>query len=262
MKIKLIIIASILFCVQEIQANVIILNGLTHSYSGVSGQTYEGQIILVNISDENQRVTFDLNEAIYDCQTGRSFVKDIAHKNSSSGWFDSSVRDIVLIPKEKYAFKYNITIPNDKTLEGSYWTTLIVNVEKPIREEVIKNIGLDTKIRYAIRLLTDINENEDVQLDFEDVVLTDNPINSEKLLDVKILNESIYIENVRLALEIYNTSGTKVLDIKTKRAKIFPEVCRDFSVDVSDLPKGTYECVLIADSRDEYTGTNLTLTIE
>ncbi|RIA08550.1 hypothetical protein OE09_0365 [Flavobacteriaceae bacterium MAR_2010_72] len=253
---------SFLFCIQIMQANVVIINGLTHSFSGVSGQTFQGQIMLANTSNVDQRVTFDLSEAIYTCADGRVFTKETMHENSSTNWFESSTMDKVLAPKEKYIYKYSITIPNDATLNGSYWTTLMVNVDKPIREEVVSSIGLDTKIRYAIRLLTDVNVKEEVDIDFEGVNLSINSVNRKRQLEIKVLNQSIFIENVKLSLEIFDTYGNLLLDTETKRAKVFPEVCRDFIIDVSKLPQGTYQCVVMADSRDEYVGTNMSLTIE
>ncbi|WP_341200441.1 hypothetical protein [Croceibacter atlanticus] len=255
-------IICFLFSLQVIHSNVVIINGLTHSFSGVSGQTFQGQIILANTSNEEQRVTFELNEAIYNCDQGRVFIANANHKNSSTAWFTSAVNSKVLAPKERFTYKYSITIPEDNTLNGSYWTTLMVNVDKPIKEEVVANIGLDTKIRYAVRLLTDVNINEEVLLDFESVNLNLNPINNKKQLDINVLNQSGFIENVKLSLEIYDSFGTKVLDTKTKRAKVFPEVCRNYSLDISGLKEGIYQCIVIADSRDEYIGTNISLEVD
>lgn len=253
---------SFLFCMQIMYSNVIVINGLTHSFSGVSGQTFQGQIVLANISNDEQRVTFGLREAIYNCEEGRVFVENAEHQNSSTNWFESSMTDKTLAPKEKYIFKYSITIPNDHTLNGSYWTTLMVNVESPIKEEVANNIGLDTKIRYAIRLLTDVNLKDEVALDFKGIDIKPNQVNRKKQLDIQVTNESIFIENVKLALEVYDTYGNKVLEGETKRSKVFPKVCRAFSIDVSSLPVGNYQCIVLADSRDEFIGTNIELTID
>lgn len=262
MKSKLFTLIAFVFCFYFSYSNVIILNGLTHSFSGVSGQTFQGQIILANTSNEDQRVTFNLSEANYSCEGGRSFDENIPHKNSSTEWFEGATMDKVLAPKERYMFKFSITIPHDSELNGSYWTTLMVNVEKPIREETVGNIGLDSQIRYAIRLLTDVNAKEEVNIDFEGVNLSLNSVNRKKQLEIKISNQTIFIENVRLSLEMYDAYGNMLLETETKRAKVFPEVCRDFIVDVSGLPIGTYQCVVMADSREEYVGTNLSLTID
>lgn len=250
-----------LFCVQIGFSKVIILNGLTHSFSGNSGQTVQGQIVLANISNESQRVSFDLNEAIYSCEKERSFIKDVFHQNSASSWFDGAVMDKVLGPKEKYVYKYSFTIPEDVTLRGSFWTTLLVNVEKPIKEEVVNNIGLDTKIRYAVRLVVDVADSDEVNLEFQKVNISKNDLTSKKQLDVQIFNESLFAENVKLSAEVYDHNGVKVLDLKTNRSKVFPKVCRNFSIDVTSLSSGSYQCILIADSREEYTGTTLSLEI-
>lgn len=262
MKTITIILISFLFGITVLHANIIVVNGLTHSYSGISGQSFNGEVILVNPTDVEQRVLFSLNEAIYSCEKGRTFVESLDHKNSSSSWFNGSILDKVLAPKEKYIFKYTITIPNDENLKGSYWTTLMIDIDKPIREEIANGIGLNTKMRYAIRLLTDVNIKEDVDLDFSNIELKLNTKNNKKELAVKILNETIFIENVKLVLEVYDNRGNKVLDTETKRLAIFPEVCRDFKVDVSGLQVGNYQCIILANSREEFVGTNVDLTIE
>lgn len=262
MKTITLFITSCIFCITFLHANVIVVNGLTHSYAGVSGQSFQGEVVLVNPTELEQRVLFSLSEAVYDCTTGRTFKEDYVHKNSSSNWFNGSSLDKVLAPKEKYIFKYSITIPNDAMLKGSYWTTLMINVDKPIREESANGIGLNTKMRYAIRLLTDVNVKEVVEIDFSNIELKLNTQNRTRELAVKILNETVFIENVKLVLEVYDANGNKILETETKRLAVFPEVCRDFIVDVSGLPNGNYQCIILANSREEFVGTNIDLTIE
>ncbi|MEP5254404.1 MAG: hypothetical protein ABJQ39_05030 [Winogradskyella arenosi] len=262
MKSNLLTIIFLLLCVSSIHANVVIINGLTHSYSGVSGQIFYGEVLLANTSSEEQRITFSLSEALYSCESGRVFSEGIAHQNSSTAWFKSSVMDKTLAAKERYVFKYSISVPNDDALKGSFWTTLMINVEKPIREEVVNDIGLDTKIRYAIRLLTDVNFSDEVNIDFKDISLKSKGNGAEKQLDINIYNENIFIENVKLALELYDANGNLVLEVPTKRLKVFPNVCRVYSIDLEGLPIGEYQCVIVADSRDEFLGTNFSMIIE
>lgn len=262
MKTITITLLNLLFSIALLHANVIVVNGLTHTYSGVSGQTFQGEVVLVNPTEVDQRVLFSLSEAIYNCESGRAFVEDLDHKNSSTSWFDGSVLDKVLASKEKYIYKYSITIPYDATLKGSYWTTLMVDVDKPIREETANGIGLNTKMRYAIRLLTDVNVKEDVEIDFTNIELKLNTQKNKRELVVKMLNGTVFIENVKLTLEVYDAGGNRVLETETKRLAVFPEVCRDFIVDVSGLPDGNYQCIILANSREEFVGTNVDLTIE
>lgn len=247
-------------CIFNLQANVIVLNGLTHSYSGVSGQVFEGEVVLANTSTVEQRVSFSLNEAIYDCNKGRAFVEGVNHINSSTNWFNGAVSEKILEPKEKYIFKYSITVPSSTTLDGSFWTTLMINVDKPIREETVANIGLDTKIRYAVRILVDVNIPEDVNFNFKSINIKSNNTSKRQLI-IKVLNDSKFIENVKLSLEFYNKEGEKVYEIQTNRSKVFPKVCREFLIDISDLSIGVYQCLILADARDEYIGTQMDIAI-
>ncbi|AOW20492.1 hypothetical protein LPB138_07305 [Urechidicola croceus] len=244
-------------------ANVAITNGLTHIYKGNSGDVISGEVILMNGSDQEQLVTFELNEAIFSCETNRIFTNEYSHPKSSTDWFNGKVLNKVLGPKEKYVYTYTIEMPNDKSLRGSYWTVLKVNLEKPIREESINgNIGLDTKITYAVALLTHVNDYDELSLDFENINLKEDAQNLKKELEVKLINNSLFIEGIKLSLEIYDNNGVKVHEGKTDRNLTFPGFCRDFLIDVSSLPNGKYECVLIADSREEFIGTNISLTID
>jgi len=243
-------------------ANVSVINGLTHVYSGTSGDLITGEVILINYSSKEQRVKFKIGEAIYSCTENRIFSFDQTHNRSSSTWIDSNVNEKILAPKEQYALKFTIQIPEDEVLRGSYWSVLMVSVDNPIKEEVIRNeIGLNTKIQYAVGLITNVNTTDDVNIDFNEVK-SDKLSNSKKNLKVKMINNGLFSEAVTITLEVYNQEGTKIREIKSKRLLVFPNVCRNFQIDIADLPSGTYECVLLADARESFVGTNLQLSID
>lgn len=241
-------------------ANVSVLNGLTHVYSGASGDIITGEVILVNYSSSKERVTFSIQEAIYSCSAGRIFTSEDNHEFSSSSWIDSNVNERVLAPKERYVLKFSIHIPEEKSLLGSYWSVLMVSVENPIKEELLdESIGIGTKIQYAIGLITNVNELDEVSLDFNNVL---SPDGKNKELLIKMKNNGMFAEATSLSLEVYNQDGVMVKEYKSKRLLVFPKVCRDYLFNISDLDKGAYDCVLLADSRENFVGTNLQLTID
>ena len=262
MKSKLFTIIAFVFVLNTSYSSVVILNGLTHIKPGVAGQTVYGEVVLANTTNIEQRITFELFDAIYSCETGRSFIKNHPHNNSSTNWFAGALMDKVLAPKEKYIYKYSITIPNDTNLKGSFWTTLMVNVEKPIKEQVIDKIGIDTKVRYGIRILTDVNYYDEVKLDFKTIDVKEDINSIQKALAVNINNQNKFIEEVKLTLEVYDVNGNPVLSNDSKKYKVFPNTCKEFLLDISALPKGEYQCIVIADSREELVGTNVNLSID
>lgn len=52
-------------------ASIVVLNGLTHVYSGNAGDRIEGELILMNTTDLPQQITFKLNDVIFSCETNR-----------------------------------------------------------------------------------------------------------------------------------------------------------------------------------------------
>ncbi|WP_405379737.1 hypothetical protein [Maribacter sp. LLG6340-A2] len=263
MKTKILTVFTLFLIVTKTYCSVVVMNGLTHTYSGVSGDVITGEIVLINSADEAQRVTFELNDIIFSCTENRIFTSESTHSQSSVDWFSAELMDKTLRPKEKYIYRFTISIPSDQNLKGSFWSTLMVNVEKPIKEEALNSkVGLDTKIRYAVALLTDVNLKDEVNIDFKSIDLNNEDSQSKKELFVKVSNESKFIEGVKLTLEVYDQDGEKIYESETDRNMAFPGFCRDFKLDVSSLAIGEYECVLIAESREEFIGANITLTID
>jgi hypothetical protein len=242
-------------------SSVVVTNGLTHIYSGISGTQIQGEIILLNNSDEEQTVNFSLNDAIFSCTENRTFSTTQSHIKSSLKWFEGSLMDKVLNPREQYTYKFVINIPQDQALRGTFWSMLMVDIAKPIkREKLTQNIGLNTKMRYAIALITNVNSLDDVSLDFQKVDI--DKTTGNKNLTIKIANQHLFIEGVKLSLEVYDDEGKNVFEKTTIRGLVFPGFCKDYIIDITELPKGNYTCLLVADSREKFVGTNVSLTID
>ncbi|PIB34031.1 hypothetical protein BFP72_00590 [Reichenbachiella sp. 5M10] len=244
------------------QGSVTVLNGLSHMYSGQSGEEIRGHVVLLNTSDQTERVRFELNEAIFSCDSSRVFTNREAHSQSSSAWFASDVMDKELAPNEQYIYDYSIHIPEDESLQGSYWTVLMVSVENSVSaEQLMSGVSIDSKVRYAIGLMTHVNAFDQVQLDFDDVELALDTLDYAQALDIRLKNDGQFIEGVSLILEVYDMDGEKVTDIYSDRNMVFPGVCKRYLMDISSLPDGEYYCLLLANARDEYAGTSISLTL-
>ncbi|NKI27002.1 hypothetical protein HCG49_10555 [Arenibacter sp. 6A1] len=260
MKIRFISFIICLLFVIPLFSNVSIINGLTHINSGASGDVFSGEVILLNSSDTAQRVSFELNDAILSCGAAVYFSNEETHAHSSKTWFKGEVMDKLLRPQEKYAFRFTITIPKDQNLKGTFWSNLTVNVEQPISEDrLTTNFALESKIRYSVRFLTHVNNFDQINVDFKSIDKKED--DSKKKLSITLVNQGLFLESTRVTMEVYNQEGTKVLEDISPRNMIFPGSCTGFEIDISTLSKGEYNCVLLADSREEYVGTNFSLKL-
>jgi hypothetical protein len=239
--------------------SVVILNGLTHIHHTSAGNIIEGQIILLNSGESNERVTFQLNDIHFPCGNERKFTFSETHPRSSKNWFESNITDKLLLPNERFVYKYRILVPNKDTVYGSYWSAIMVEVEKPIKEEKIEeNFNVESKIRYAVGIIANVEKVEELQLEFDYIDFLSG-IDNNSSLEVRLQNISDFLENIHLQLEIYDETGKKVFQENSIRKRIFPGSCTKFEINVTDLPSGSYECMLLAESRNEYVGANINL---
>lgn len=260
LKIFMIVLLALVF-VQSSAAGVIVLNGLTHRYSGNAGETIQGEIILYNPTDAKQRIKFELQDVHYSCEGSRYFTQNTTHPRSSKTWFNGNLTDYELAPKEKFVYQFEIVIPRNQTIKGSYWNILMIEIDKPMRQnKLASTLGVDSKIRYGIGLITQIGQAEQVAIDFEKAVLDTKK--EQTKLNLALINTSFFLEEPNVALEIYDMEGKLMLSKNSSRQKLFPESCSKYLFDISNLPNGKYECLIIAESRNEYVGTQMSLTIE
>ena len=237
----------LLFFFQISIANVIVLNGLTHTHESKSGQLISGVIKLKNTKDSNQRVIIYFNDLFQKCGEKTLLTIESTHSNSIKNWLSTEVNEYVLKPKEEYELVYTIKVPDNATLIGSYWGVLMVEIEEPIKEDELEySVKLESKVRYGIQIIADINSKNKSELEFNNIeILKENDIANAIKLEVKNLGH-FYVQPT-IVLEIFNENGKQEKKLEVKFKKIYPGHCKLFNLNVSDIPNGKYTGVIVAD---------------
>lgn len=243
---KLILLVSFIFTFTFTSANVVILNGLTHVHKTNSGEIITGIIKLKNTKKTEQRVIIYFNDLFQQCGEETILTADSTHPNSISKWFSTNVNERVLKGNEEYELLYTINVPENTTIKGSFYGVLMVEIEKPIKEDDLNyGVKLESKVRYGIQIIADVNEPTPSELEFYDIKIED--INSSKIINVDIQNKGNFYVQPTLVLEVFDENGEQAKKMELKFKKIYPNSCKAFSLDISDLPKGAYTAVLVAD---------------
>jgi hypothetical protein len=231
---------------QASNAGVVILNGLTHVHESASGQLITGVIRMKNTDETEQRVIIYFNDLFQECGKGTVLTADITHKNSIKNWLTTNVNEHVFKANEEYELIYTINVPNDVEIDGSFWGILMVEVEKPIKEDELEyGVKLESKIRYGIQIIADINERTPSELEFYDIKIEEPDGN--KLINVVLKNLGTFYVEPTLVLEVFNDQGEQQKKEEAKFKKVYPNSCKTFTLDISNLPKGAYTAVLVAD---------------
>jgi len=228
-------------------SNVVVLNGLTHVHESESGQVISGVIKLKNTKDTQQRVVVYFNDLFQKCGEKTMLTATLSHERSINKWFSTEVNEYVLQPKEEYELLYTISVPNDNTLSGSFWGVLMVEIEEPIKEDELEySVKLESKVRYGIQIITDINDKTESELDFYNVKI-EKEEGIAKSITLEVENLGVFYVEPTIVLEIFNEEGAQAKKLEVKFKKIYPGNCKVFSLDISDLPKGTFSGVMVAD---------------
>ena len=258
------ILLFLLFTSIQSFSGVVILNGLTHVHSGEAGSQISGKIRIRNDSPRENRIILYKQDLILSCDNTSIFeYKDInTNPRSMGSWLKVNVDEKILGSQEEYDLSYSITIPNNVTQKGSYWTVLMIEGADPIREPESQSFQVGSKIRYAVQLITELGSFESPKLQFENVEYKKGANTTSNVVQVKLRNIGQYSAQAKVVLEIYDSKGTKLKVFQGSVRRIYPNLCNVFELEIKDLPKGVYDGVIIADNTKDLFGSNVSIKIE
>ncbi len=194
----------------SVNATVVVSNGLTHIHESAQGNTIRGTIEVKNIGELPEKIIISKQDLLKYCDPESSDNKPaLNHSRSLNNWIDLSVLEKELSPGEEFSIIYDISVPDDESLLGSYWTMVIVEISRPIkRNQMDHGFTIDSKIRYGIQVITnigqttDLNENQDST---EDSSSVNNPI-SDSLANTKIDSINNMVSDSTINMELDSTS--------------------------------------------------------
>lgn len=155
----LFLVAILLFFVPFITiANIIVLNGLTHENQALSGETYRGFIQVQNASDKSKSVR------VYQRDYWFSYTGESRHdpagtmERSNAKWISFNPELLNLGPNEAVNINFEVHVPGE-SLSGTFWSVIMVEgVVPPDTTGHTSGVTINTAIRYAVQIVTNIGE--------------------------------------------------------------------------------------------------------
>jgi len=146
-----------------------------------------------------------------------------------------------------------VNVPDDTTLDGSYWGVIFIEAvpsgdgELPVPEEEGMQVGILTVFRYAIQVFATIEGTEVRQATFTSLDFRQE----EGGFDVVAVMQNLgnIFMRPEVWLEIHDTSGAKVYEQEYVRQTVLPESAREYVFELRELPiePGSYLVMVIAD---------------
>ncbi len=258
----------LLFVVFIGKANIVINNGLTHSYDSQPGSIIKGNIEVQNIGESERRIIIYKEDLLRACDGKELKVDSLSHDRSSISWMTLGEFEKVLAPNEKFIIPYELEVPSSAELNGSYWNMILVEMAEPIdRTKDHRGISVSTKMRYGIQVITDIKTSDESvskvsgeEIQFNNFkLLKEDSIN---VVQVQLMNKSIFRVNVNLVVDMMNADGETVKTIELNPKKIYPNSCSTFDLYMDGVEPGVYDAVIVADYGSDLFGINVEVNLE
>jgi hypothetical protein len=243
-------------------ANIVVVNGLTHEYKASAGETYRGQIEVQNNSSKSQYVKIYQRDYLF-FYTGEILYNDPGSiDRSNANWITLSSNYVKVGAGEQLSLQYEVVVPENDSLLGSYWSLIMVEgVDDIDTNNISEGISIQSVMRYAIQIITNINETGLRRLEFINVKLLKE--DSTRFLRVDLKNTGERFMSPVLKLELFDPKGNSVAVFEATKRKIYPGTSTRSRVIIENVPPGLYQALLVADNGDEDVfGLNLSLELE
>lgn len=250
-------------------AGVSIISGLTHQKKSNPGpgDIYEGSIVIKNTGAEPQEVR------IY--QTDYEFYFDGTNrygppgklKRSNADWISFNPHWLIVPPDDTSTVNYTVKVPDEPNLVGTYWSMLMVEgipeglLQSSRSEKGKARIGVTQIFRYGIQMVTHIGDTGERQLKFLETKLIREE--EKRIFRVDVGNIGQRWLRPLLWLELYDETGAYIGKFEGGTKRIYPDTSVRYKVDLTDVPKGDYKALMVADCGEDYIfGANYTLKFE
>jgi len=256
------ILISALLIMNTIFGGVAVLNGLSHEFNVIPGNTYTGTIELQNATDIAQVVMLYQSD-MSTSHSGETFYADtVKNDRSNKNWIRLANINTTLESEEKTTIDFEITVPNNNRLSGSYWSVIMVEPRDPIHvQEDASGYSIQSKIRYAIQIVCNIGETG--QSDMQFLNISQETLEEKHYLQVDVQNTGQILLKPALSLELFDISGNNFPIIKAEKQRIFPNSSKKYILEIEGIQSGTYQGILIADcGTDDLFGVNVTLHLK
>jgi hypothetical protein len=253
------------------EAAVQIASPSVQAHTAAPGQSYQGTIELANPGDVPQAVRLYQTDYLYDAEGHSYFDPPGTVGRSNAAWIEIGSQTVTVPAGGRRTVVYRVDVPDDKTLEGTYWSLIMVELLPPElpatptpggQDDGKFSVSLRTVVRYAIQIVTEIGKTGQPvpQLKNPRLVLTED--GAQHQFQVDIANNGSRWFRPRVWMEVYDRNGSLVGRFEGGERRLYPGTSVRQRINLGALPAGEYTAILILDGGDsEVFGARYTLTV-
>lgn len=237
-------------------SGVSVIGGLSREKAVMPGERFEGIIFLKNKGEGPAEVKVYQTDYLFFADGRNIYGEPGGIPRSNAKWISLSPTRTTIPPNQTSSVHYTVQIPENPDLKGTYWSMVMVEPMAGVSPEGIEGekgkikLGLQTIVRYGIQIVTDIGDTGIRKIRFLDRKLISE--DGKRLLQVDIENTGERWLSPLVWVEIYNEQGQSIGRFESGKFRIYPGCSVRHKFDLTNVPKGKYKALLVADNGDEY----------
>jgi hypothetical protein len=244
-------------------AQVAVLGDLVHEKTASAGLTYEGVITVQNVGGDTREVRVYQNDYRYDAEGVKSYTEPGTAPRSNAKWINFTPRQFAIGPGEKSEIHYLVKVPADSSLQGTYWSMMLVEPVVEINPESLKEgqIQFTERVRYGIHMITNIGSSGVKKLAFPNIRLIKT--DTTRFLQIDIANTGDRRLYITLWTDLFDMQGRHVGKYSAEDDACYPGSSIRCKIDLAAVPPGTYKALIVADGGEEALfGVDYTIKLE
>ncbi len=236
-------------------ASFTVVGGLTRELTVEPGAVEEGRIIVRNRAGEPIELRLYQTDYTFTAGGRSSYDEPGTLKRSNALWVELTPKQITVPAGGTESVFFSVTVPDEPDMRGTYWSMVMI---EPVRPEELAPVetgedevavGIRTRTRHALQVMTHIGGTGKVAVDFIGRRLVADKGRRELQVDIENTGERYLRPNVWV--QMHDAGGMNVGRFDARRRRIYPGTSARYVMDITELPPGEYNAMVIADAGDD-----------
>lgn len=242
-----------------VHAGISLKGSLTREFRVEPGQKYEGEIRVTNTGKDPTGVKIYKRDYLFFADGTNRYKKPGKVDRSNAPWVSLSSFPASVDPGETVSVNYEIKVPDNQGLAGTYWSLIMAAPKSPPSSKKQGDIGI--RMRYGVQVVTNIGDSGKRELKVAEAKLLKGK-DKVPTLQIDLKNTGERWLTPQVSLRVYDQQGQLLGPFKSPTKRLYPGTSVRHKIKLGKLSSGDYKAVAIFDNGDEYVwGAQYTLEI-
>ncbi|MEO6738762.1 MAG: hypothetical protein ABIP20_00825, partial [Chthoniobacteraceae bacterium] len=235
------------------RAGVSVIGNLARTATIKPGDAFEGVIFIKNNDKQPADMRVFQTDYLSQSDGSNEYGEPGKAPRSNADWISVSPTRLKLAPGETLPVRYKGRAPANAKLRGTYWSMIMVEPNRapaitPEGKPDTVAVGLQTTIRFAIQIVTEIGQSGTRSLQVREKSIVQK--GGKRLFQMDVSNDGERLLIPMTTVELFDHKGASVGRFDAGRTSIYPACSMRAMADLTDVPPGKYVAMVLLDSGD------------